>query len=177
MKKFKPMLIRTDNEGLQMAKKRISDKISLFNKAVEWASKYTEIRNVEAFEADMVSEFKRDLLHKHEKSIGLPINADKLIELLDVPMYEFNRIAKDYYEIGVDVKVVDGTPTADVDKSDYQLWTVSEEQNEKLRIGREFIKAVEHLSDYTKVFPFDVSRGVSQLISYDIRSQQYYVNL
>ena len=92
-------------------------------------------------------------------------------------MYELNSIAKDYYEIGVDVKVVDGTPTADVDKSDYQLWTVSEEQNEKLRIGREFIKAVEHLSGYTKVFPFDVSRGVSQLISYDIRSQQYYVNL
>ena len=67
--------------------------------------------------------------------------------------------------------------TAEVDKSNYQLWTVSEEQNERLRIGREFIKAVEHLSDYTKVYPLDVSRGVSQLISYDIRSQKYFVNL
>jgi len=177
MTKFKPMLIRTDNEGLQSANKRVKDKLHLYDKAIQWASQYTEIRNVEAFEADMIAQFKKDLLYKHEKSIGLPINADKLIDLLDIPLYEFNSIAKQYYEIGIDVKFVDGELTAEVDKADYQLWTVSEEQNEKLRIGREFIKVVEHLSDYTKVFPFDVARGVSQLISYDIRSQKYFVNL
>ena len=175
--KFKPMLIRTDSEGLQMANKQIKDKLALFDKAMEWTSKHTEIRNIEAFESAMVAEFKRDLLHKHEKNIGLPINAEKLIDLLDIPIAEFNSIVKRYYEIDVDVKFVDGTPIAEVDKTDYQLWTVSEEQNEKLRIGRDFIKAVEHISDFTKVYPFDVARGVSHLISYDIRKQEFNVNL
>lgn len=177
MKQFKPMLIHTDNAGLESANKRVKEKLNLYDKAMQWASQHTDIRNAEAFEADMIAEFKRDLLYKHEKNIGLPINADKLIDLLDIPLYEFNSIAKQYYEIGVEVKFADGELTAEVDKSDYQLWTVSEEQNEKLRIGREFIKAVEHLSDYTKVFPFDIARGVSNFVSYDIRKRKYYVNV
>jgi hypothetical protein len=177
MAQFKPMLKHFDKDGYYAAKKIVDEKISAFDKAVEWASQYIDIKDVEAFEVDMIAEFKRSLLYKHEKSIGLPINAEKLIDLLDIPIYEFNRIATQYYEIGIDTKFLDGVLTAEVDKADYQLWTVSEEQNEKLRIGREFIKSVEHLSDYTKVYPFDVARGVSQLISYDIRSQKYFVNV
>ena len=177
MAQFKPMLIRTDREGLKIAQKRIDEKIELYNEGVEWASKHTEIRNVESFENDMVAEFKRSLLFKHEKNIGLPINADKMIGLLDIPIEELNRIAQKYYSIAVDIEVVNGIPTAQLDKDQFQLWTTCEEQNEKLRVARDFIKAVEHLSDYTKVYPFNMVNGTSGLVHFNARTQKFYPNI
>lgn len=177
MAQFRPMLKRFDKEGYNAAKKIVDQKIAAFDVAVQWASKYVEIRNIEAFEADMVAEFKKDLLHKHEKNIGLPINADKLINLLDIPVYEFNRIATQYYEISVDVKVLDRKVIAEVDKSDYQLWTISEEENIRLRAARKFVEAVEELEQFTKVFPMNLTSGTSGMISYNMREQKYYPNV
>ena len=70
MAQFKPMLKHFDKDGYYAAKKIVDEKMSAFDKAVEWASQYIDIKDVEAFEADMIAEFKRSLLYKHEKSIG-----------------------------------------------------------------------------------------------------------
>lgn len=177
MAQFKPMLKHFDKEGYNAAKKIVDEKISAFDKAVEWASQYIEIRNVEAFETDMIAQFKKDLLYKHEKSIGLPINADKLIDLLDIPLYEFNSIAKQYYEISVNSKVVDRKVIAEVDKSDYQLWTISEEENIRLRAARKFIEAAEELEQFTKVYPMNLSTGTSGMISFNLREQKLYPSI
>ena len=177
MAQFKPMLKHFDKDGYYAAKKIVDEKISAFDKAVEWASQFIDIKDVEAFEADMIAEFKRSLLYKHEKSIGLPINADKLIDLLDIPIYEFNRIATQYYEISVNSKVVDRKVIAEVDKSDYQLWTVSEEENIRLRAARKFIEAAEELEQFTKVFPMNLTSGTSGIISFDMREQKLYPSI
>ena len=105
------------------------------------------------------------------------INADKMIGLLDIPIEELNRIAQKYYSIAVDIEVVNGIPTAQLDKEQFQLWTTCEKQNEKLRVARDFIKAVEHLSDYTKVYPLNMVNGTSGLVHFNARTQKFYPNI
>ena len=73
--------------------------------------------------------------------------------------------------------MVDRKVIAEVDKSDYQLWTVSEEENIRLRAARKFIEAAEELEQFTKVFPMNLTSGTSGIISFDMREQKLYPSI
>ena len=105
MAQFKAMLKSFDKEGYSLALKKQQEKIDLYNQALEWSAKYVDVGDpmvsgldYEVFEKDMITEFKRALLEKQKQNIQIPISADKLIYMMDIPMPELHKIADKYYE-------------------------------------------------------------------------------
>ena len=65
---FKPILVDTDEQGLKQAEKIADDKLSLFNKAVEWCEKHIVVGDLKGLEEDMITYFEQQLLEQHGHS-------------------------------------------------------------------------------------------------------------
>ena len=63
-------------------------------------------------------------------------------------------------------------------KEDFQIWSTSEKQNQKIIFGNQMIKAINDLKDSlnVKVYPADISRATSDFITFDIRTNEYGVS-
>lgn len=190
MAKFKPMLKRFDKLAYREATKVGSEKVEAFERALLWCKQHVDVNapteggqtpvgaiNQKQFLADMVAEFNRAFTEKCKENINLPVAIEKLYYLLDVRISELTGLAEKFYSNTTPVNLVEGKLVANVDKSEYQIWTVSEEENEKLRVTRELIENIKHVESLKfKVYPFDVCRGFSSFIAYDIREQEYVPN-
>lgn len=68
-------------------------------------------------------------------------------------------------------------PTPSVDRKKHEVYTTSAEQNEALRDGRRFIDAIQYVSKHVKVYPLNIQSSTNNFIGYDIRRDEYFVNL
>ena len=184
MAQFKAMLKAFDTDAYNLKLKQSNEKIKLYNDAIKWASNWCDVGdpnvsglNYVEFEKDMVTEFKRAMLEKQKQHIQLPINADKLIFMMDVPVSELHDMAEKYYSNTANVNLKEGNMTPIVNKADYQSWTTSEKENKQLRLARRFIELIEELENETKIYPYDISRGTSHFIGYDMRTQKWQPNI
>ena len=66
----------------------------------------------------------------------------------------------------------------EVNKKDYETWTVSEEQNRKVALGNNLIQSVESLKNVlgVKVYPATVSQSVSGFVGFNIATNKYFLN-
>ena len=184
MAQFKAMLKSFDKEGYSLALKKQQEKIDLYNQALEWSAKYVDVGDpmvsgldYEVFEKDMITEFKRALLEKQKQNIQIPISADKLIYMMDIPMPELHRIADKYYENKSSVNLTGGKMTGSIDRKKYQTFTKSEKEKVKLRIANKFIEALEQVSVETQVYPHQIQRATNNFIAYDYRTNKYKANI
>ena len=70
----------------------------------------------------------------------------------------------------------DGLPEPNIDKTPYQQWTRSDDENEKLKIGKNIIDVIQKASTVTKIYPLTVSQATSGLVRYNVRTNEYFVN-
>ena len=130
----------------------------------------------DAFEKDMITEFKRALLEKQKQNIQIPISVEKLIYMMDVPIGKLEQIAEKYYSSTANVNLKDGTMTAVVDRKKYQKFTESEKENERLRLAKKLIDVLEQVEQETRVYPMDIAKGTTHFIGYDIRENKWMPN-
>ena len=64
-----------------------------------------------------------------------------------------------------------------VDRSKYERWTTSSEENEKLRVGRKLIESIKNCESHTKIYPFDIQRATGGFLQFNMRDKDYFVNI
>ena len=85
---------------------------------------------------------------------------------------------KDKFDrIDIVVEVVNSDWKIEVKKESFITYTKTKEENEKLITGNNFIKAIDMLSKYRKVYPQQMILGTSNFIQYDMTNQKYVVNM
>ena len=57
------------------------------------------------------------------------------------------------------------------------IYTTSAKQNEMLRAGKAIIEAIQTASKFVTVYPYNIGKATSNLIQYDLRKGEYYVNV
>lgn len=179
MPKYKPMLIRFDEEGYNLELKQAHDKIEAFKKALVFAQQYIIVSDYERFSESFTEYFKNSIHESNRGKIQLDINVSKLLDLLDIdisPLVHLERL----YDSNSSVLSFDKPltiPTPLVERKKHEVYTTSAEQNEALRDGRRFIDAIQYLAKHTTVYPYNFQSGTNNFIGYDIRRQEYFVNL
>ena len=80
--------------------------------------------------------------------------------------------------MNVQVKFDKNIPMTMVTQKDFQIFTTSEKQNQKIIFGNQMIKAINDLTNSlnVKVYPLDIQRATSGFITFDIRDNEYKVS-
>lgn len=177
MPKYKPMLIGTDSEGYDVAIMQAEDKCATFTSAVKWASQYVDINDFEAFSESFTAYFKEIFYAKYKGRIDLNISVEKLLSLMDIELGLLTSLEEDFRSNKSVVSIDDGRIVPVVNKADFETYTRSSEENEKLRDSRSFIEALNRLGKHTTISPLNIQRATSNLISYNINRGEYSVIL
>lgn len=187
MSKFKPMLIRFDEEGYNRECQRMDSKAALLVKALEWMHKntanvkFTPKNESEWVDLDrgFVEWFKDKYWEVNSDLVKLPISVDKALELMEVnlaPLWKLWKQYSDIEPIHCPLESEDGI-YFHVPKEPYQVYTKSAEENRKLKVGRKLIEILDEVAEVTKIYPIDMQRGTSQLLQYDMRRAEYRINI
>ena len=179
MPKYKPMLVRFDEEAYNIDLKQAQEKVDAFKKALVYAQQYIVVDDYQQFADGFTEYFKNRIYESNRGKIQLDINVSKLLDLLDIDISPLVRIEQLYDGIS-SVLSFDKPltiPTPFVERKKHEIYTTSAEQNEALRDGRRFIDAIQQVSKHTTVYPFNMQSGTSNFIGYDIRRDEYFVNL
>lgn len=177
MPKYKPMLIDVDNDGYNYALKRAKEKVHLYNKALAWCQQYIDVTDCEGFSASFSHYFKQEYHMLNKDKIRLDIRIEKILDLMDISLFELERMEADYRGNDSPLQFNNGVPVPDINIRDYEIYTKSSEENERLRDARKFIEALQKLSQHTIVYPLNIMRGTSNVIRYDGIKDEYSVNI
>ena len=184
MPKYKPMLLRFDEEGYNRAVKLAEEKIHIFHQALLLARKDVVVDHLERFEDSFTAYYKEAFLKKHKDKIQLDISVEKLLYLMDVDLTRLERLEKNYKANDSPIDFLDQHPDSEevlpfhrVERKAFELYTNSSEQNETLRAGRNLIAAIQAAGKHTTIYPFNIARATSNLIQYDMRKGEYFVNV
>ena len=181
-KPFVPMLISFDKVGLQRAERDAEQKLKILDEGSVWVNnqfdRIGEEINFRKFHADMVGHFKDIVLKVFAPVNQLGLSANKLIEAKEIPISELLDIQIKYESLDVQVKFDKNIPMTVVSPKDYQIFTTSEKQNQKIVFGNQMIKAINDLTDNLniKVYPLDIQRATSGFITFDVRDNKYRVS-
>lgn len=173
---FKPILVDTDEQGLKHAEKIADDKLSLFNKAVEWCEKHIVVGDLKALEEDMITYFEQQILEQQGHKVNLELSANKLMMLLDVNIDTLKGIAEEYYSNPAGVIIKNGKPSTRINRKSYEIWTTDTIENDMVKTANHFIKAYNELAKYTKTYPMDMARITSDFIRFDMRKGELKYN-
>lgn len=187
MSKFKPMLIRFDEEGYNRECQRMENKSNILRKALEWMHanaanvKFTPKNESEWAELDrgFVHWFKDKYWEVNSDLVKLPISVDKALELMEVNLAPLWKLWKQYSDIDpvhCPLESEDGIYYI-VPKEPYQVYTKNAEENRKLKVGRKLIELLEHADEVTHIYPLDIQKGTSELIKYNLKTGEYIVNI
>ena len=80
----------------------------------------------------VVTYFKDLVLETFIKQNTLGLSADKLIEAKEIDVASLREIQRIYESISARVEFKNNVPSVKVDRKDYETWTTSERQNQRL---------------------------------------------
>lgn len=182
-KAFRPLLVFYDEREHKKAEDIAQSKLELLNDAEQWIRKQLELGelkiNPKRLHLNMVECFKDIVLHHFKEVNQLGLSASKLIEAKEIPLGELVSIQSKYeaIELSTDIKFPDNVPMIEIHKKDYEIWTTTEKQNQKVILGNQFIKAVNELSNIgIKVYPMNITQATSNFIIYDVAKNSYALN-
>lgn len=171
------MLLKTDTDGYNLAMKRAKEKIHLYNKALAWCQQYIDVSDFEAFSDSFTHYFKEQYYLLNKDKIKLDIKIEKILDLMDVSLFELEGIEADYRGNSSPLQFNNGVPVPDINQKDFEVYTNSSEENEKLRDARAFIDAVKRLGRHTKIYPLNIQSATSNMVQYNLRNNEYSINL
>lgn len=177
MPKYKPVLASFDQVSYDAEMKLANQKIDIFKEALEFAEHSIVVFDTEAFGHSFTTFFKDEFYKMHLKDNTLGLTVDKLLFVKDIDLSPLQRLETKFKEIDVLLSYESNScPTPNIDSKPFEKWTKSAEENERLRDGKRLIECIEFISKHTKMYPFDISRGTSGFLGYDIRLNKWYVN-
>lgn len=177
MSQYKAMLVFTDEEGYREAMRKSENKIKIFNTALGVASHHIAVVDTQKFADSFTTYFKQEFYRKHKSKIELEVSVEKILNLMDVNLNPIYDLEKQFKSNTAEVRWEGNKPVPYVDKTPFERWTTSAEENEKVKAGRKLIEAIDEVSKYSKVYPVTVSKAVSGLLSFNMRTNSYYINL
>lgn len=176
MPKYKPMLIAFDEREYNEAIQRGNQKIALLNQAIQWAEKHIVVFDKELFAKSFTKFFMEEYYESNRDKIQLDIKIDKLLELVGINIFELRDMEDKFNTMKYELDYKDEV-TPVVDKSKYERWTTSSEENEKLRVGRKLIESIKSCESHTKIYPFDIQRATGGFLQFNMRDKDYFVNI
>ena len=171
------MLLSVDSDGYSFALTRAKEKVHLYNKALAWCQQHIDVTDFEAFSASFSDYFKQEYYMLNKDKIKLDIRIEKILDLMDISLFELERIEADYRGNDAPIQFNNGVPVPDIKMRDFEIYTKSSEENERLRDARAFIEALKRLSRHTKIYPLNIQSGTSNMVRYNMRSNEYSINL
>ena len=177
MPKYKPMLVAFDERGYNEAIQKGNQKTQIFKDAMNWCNQYTYGLYLEAFAKSFTKEFTQRYYEANKNKIQLDIKIDKLLELVGINIFELRDLEDKFNNHPSDFYVNENGFGCKVERRPYEHWTSSSEQNEKLRMGRKLIEAIEACNNHTKIYPVSIQQATSNFITYDIRKGEYNVQV
>ena len=180
MPKYKPMLIRFDDEGYNLAIKQAKDKIHIYQQAVGFMEKHNlKIKDTTKFERSFTEYFKEQFYEFNREKILIDISVDKLMYLMEVDITRLKALENNYrnHQSLLTFDTEDGQPLPKLERRDFESYTTSSEQNEMLRDARLLVEAIQKVGRHTKVYPFNIGQATSNLIQYDLRKNKYVINI
>ena len=190
MVEFKPIEYGFNKVGYNQANKEAKEKLEILDEMLVWcANKEIFIKSkkdMQMFAISPVNHFKHLWYEKNSKKIELPINVDKLLDLMDINIFELQQLAIKYEKNRAELGIVDDKKTKlfkyaiQVDRNKFCQYTTSAEQNKKLKALQKFIKEVKAIEKIVgKVYPYDICNalGRGQHLGYDISSSEFKINL
>ena len=178
MPKYKPVLIHFDSDGYNRECKKADEKKNLFNDAVLWMeSRGVDLVGDESLKSmhdDMLGFFTDSIWQSNKDKIQLEISKERLLNLMDIDTAELSYIQKNYESYSLEPQFNgDGTIQFLVDKSPFERYTKSAEENRKLRDFKAFIEALEKLSEHCHIYPHQITIATSSFVGYDLRKGEF----
>ena len=170
------MLVSFDERGYNYEIEKGLKKISIFRDALKWAEKHIIVTDKKEFAKSFSKYFMMEYYESNKDKIKLDIKVDKLLDLVGINIMELRFLEDNFNQNNAVIEYGDILKPI-VDKAPFELWTNSSEQNEKLRAGRKLIEVINQAGEHTKIYPADIQRATSNFLTYDIRKQEYQVNV
>lgn len=160
--------------------KEAEEKLNLLNDALEWCKQsgvmVSSKKDKQLFKIDFVKFFKDKFYSINSKKSGLPINVDKLMDLLDVDITELEEIENKYLANLSVIHIKNGEFITMVTPEKYVQFTETEIENEMLDVFNEFLGSLKKIEKYKSIYPFDICRGTGRFINFDQNSGKYFLN-
>ena len=145
------------------------NKLQVLDEASSWIHNTISPKKVDLkkLSNNMVSYFKDLVLETFVNQNTLGLSADKLIEAKEIDiaiLYEIQRI---YDSINVKVDFENNEAKIKVNRRDFETWTISEKQNQKLLVGNKFITALDEMDKIhpvAKMFATRLTKGYGTLV-------------
>ena len=177
--KFVKMKIHFDDVSYNEALIEAKRKLNVITEAFEWCSNHIDNSkmNKNEFVFDMTKEFSRCLQEQKGDAVKIEISVEKLMFLLDIEISKLGALKSEFNSMKLELKVVDDLFSCEVIKEQFQSYTTSQEQNDKLIAGNNLVKALEMVSKYTKVYPLNVQQATSGFLQFQLSKNSYNVRI
>jgi len=185
-KEFKPVKLHFDKWTYNRACKQSEDKLIALDKMSVWsANKGVYIKTKDlmmSFLNDPVSTFKDEWYRVNKEKIGINVNVDKLLELCDINIRELEVLREGVKKYDAKIGITDDKKTklykyyAIVNEEDFTVYTKSAKENERVNKLKRFLKALEDVGEFTKVYPANIQQGLSNAVQFDLRDNKYVIN-
>lgn len=174
---FKKIEINRDNEILRLKSIEADNKLNTLNKALEEASKYTEIRDFKAFSGDITEYVTKAIISSNEAFSGLNISDKKTLELLEVDLSELASIQAEYESNNTSIFFnEEGKPFTEINEDEYIFFTESPEENKKIKTIKTFMKSIEEMEKITPFQKYRLTMMTAGLLYIDMVSNKLKIN-
>lgn len=185
-KEFKPIKLSFQKYEYERACKEAEEKLLALDKMLVWsANKGVYIKSkdlMKNFLFDPIGTFKEEWYRIHSGKIELNVSIDKLLQLLEVNINELEALDENVRKLDALIIVVDDKKSklfkyaSSVSQEDYTIYTKNEKENIKVSKLRKYLKSLEDVAEFTKVYPLNICNGLSNIITYDLRDNKYQIN-
>ncbi len=131
---FERKVIFEDTRLRDLSNRQAKEKLELLNKAIEWCKikgvKLETKKEKEEFKIDFVEFFKKKFYSINGTKTGLPLNVNKLMDLLDINILELQRILDKYLNNPIRIQIRKGEYSAAVTPEKYVMFTKTELEND-----------------------------------------------
>jgi hypothetical protein len=166
MPKYKPMLIKFNQEGYDRLCETASKKRFLYSRILEWCKAHgveIEESSHHEFNFDIVRYFKEHFKRMDDHIMPLEGSNERFLNLMDCRIDELIDLAIKYYSIR-DIHPITSVGEEGIEfpvhKEQFNIYTRSAKQNAILRSLTSILEQVEKLSD---IFPYSRLYAVREL--------------
>jgi len=178
---FEPIKLDVDIVGYNLASKQAEDLLTNFKNALSWVYdnhvKEGDI-SIEAFNDDMVTEYRKAFMKRNSKVIKLDVSFEKLINLLDVDIDALKEFQYTHHDNPQVAKVIqpDDTLRVKIDMEDFTIYTKSQYENDMLEAGDDLMLALDKVKFFAKVYPLTITQGISNFLLFDMKQNKMRIN-
>ena len=179
MKTFKKQLVFFDEIGYKETVEKAQRKLQTFSQALSFAEKHIVVFDKESFAQGFVQFFKAEFYKMHQENNTLGLSIDKLLFVKDIDLTRLENLERTFKDDKTELTfdTTNGNPDIIVDRKPFERWTDNDAENERLKLGKSLIDVIEKASVITKIYPLTLSQATSGLVTYNMRTNQYLVNV